>query len=254
MTRFQTKEEYEKWKAEKLKRSIEIQQAQKEAEGQILEELKEEDNLRGIWICPECLQTNDNSQLKCQCGYTPDEKYSEYLKGNVTSSEIYKVIEDAYYFNNDEKELSLINYLLKRFPNTIEAEKIKERMDNRSVQVICGHCGTNNIYNPKYYKKDKCIQCGDFLYQYISKIDSKKTHVRREKPWHLSPSDFTLGLIIVGIIFLISSITMDTTISTGFGDRIHNIGLLNKKLIFIIVSSLIVLIGVILHVFYSRKR
>lgn len=54
-------------------------------------------------------------------------------------------------------------------------------------------------------------------------------------------------LVIGGIIFLLISFTMETTIDTKMG-RVHNIGLLSKQQNCIIIASLIILIGVILSI------
>lgn len=62
--------------------------------------------------------------------------------------------------------------MIKRFPETEEARKIKERMDSSSETVTCGKCGATNIYNPKYYQKDKCEKCGEWLYQYTKAKDA----------------------------------------------------------------------------------
>lgn len=59
-------------------------------------------------------------------------------------------------------------------------------------------------------------------------------------------------LIIGGIIFLLISFAMETSVYTGHG-QVHNIGLLNERQNRIIVSSLIILIGVILSIFNKNQ-
>lgn len=209
MPKFENQEEYEKWKAEALKRSNEEKQAQEEAEKLRLEE---DERLSKLWICPECLNVNDNSLNKCQCGYVLDEKYSEYFKGNIKSTELYEIITDDD-LNDDDKEVFLSFYLIKRFPETKEAGNIKKWMDDDSKKVVCGKCGSSSIYEPKYYKKDKCEKCGDFLYQYI-KEDSNKSSFHKKPSFGLSsfyksPKHVSIVLAVTAIVlvFLFSPYT-----------------------------------------------
>lgn len=62
-------------------------------------------------------------------------------------------------------------------------------------------------------------------------------------------------LIVVGIIALVASLSMDTSVPSPEWrkGRIHNIGLLNEKQNYLIVSGLILLIGVILNISSRRK-
>jgi len=60
-------------------------------------------------------------------------------------------------------------------------------------------------------------------------------------------------LIVVGVIALIASLGMDTSVQTESGRRIHNIGLMNEKQNYLIASGLILLIGVILNLSNRRK-
>lgn len=168
MPEFKSKEEYEKWKAEKIKSNEEK-----------IQKIKEEERLRSFWVCPECLSSNNNSQLKCSCGYTAEKTLFQDYRGNLTSSELYKTILNEFDVFNDNKAIFLSHYLIRRFPETEEARKIKERMDSHSIEVVCGKCGSKNIYNPKYYQKEKCDKCGDWLHQYI-KSNVEKSEVHKE--------------------------------------------------------------------------
>lgn len=38
-----------------------------------------------------------------------------------------------------------------------------------------------------------------------------------------------ITLIVIGALVTINGCTMDTTVSTGFGQRVHNIGLMNEQ-------------------------
>lgn len=153
MPEFKTKEEYEKWKSEKIKSNE--KRAQK---------LEEEEKLRNIWICPECMSSNNKSQHNCQCGFTIDENTFQYFRGNLTPVELYKI-----RLNCSENSLPIMSqYLLKRFPDSEEAQQIKALIDSYSQEVICGKCGFKNVYNSKYLKKNKCDRCGEWLYQFAT--------------------------------------------------------------------------------------
>lgn len=147
MPEFKNKEEYLKWKATKLEES------QKEAA------------LSKTWICPECLSSNENTINKCNCGCVADEHIFSFLKGSITSHELYKIILNEFDLFNRKTAIYLSHYLIKRFPDTEEALKLKNQMDSASENVVCSRCGTKNIYNPEYYQKEKCDKCGELLRQ-----------------------------------------------------------------------------------------
>ncbi len=53
-------------------------------------------------------------------------------------------------------------------------------------------------------------------------------------------------ILVMGIFGLFFSLTMETSVPSATGNRIHNIGLLNERLIYLIISSLLTLIGTII--------
>jgi len=59
-------------------------------------------------------------------------------------------------------------------------------------------------------------------------------------------------LIIGGIVFLLYALGMKTTVWTELGS-VHNIGLLNERQNYVIISSLMILIGVILNITALNK-
>lgn len=65
--------------------------------------------------------------------------------------------------------------------------------------------------------------------------------------------EFGTLLIVIGVIGLLSSLNMNTSVSTSLGHDIENIGLLNKQQNFIIISGLIIVIGVLLKLFANNK-
>ena len=60
-------------------------------------------------------------------------------------------------------------------------------------------------------------------------------------------------LILVGIVALLASLGMNTSVPSAGGGRIHNIGLMNEKQNYLIVSGIVLLIGVLLNISNRRK-
>lgn len=204
MAEFKSKEEYEKWKAEKAKRNADK-----------LQKLKEEERLKNLWVCPSCLSANDNSQLKCNCGYSIDKTLPNYFSGYLTASELYKTIlkDNEFKLLNKTQAIELLHYLIKRFPETEEASKIKERMDSFSETVTCGKCGATNMYNPKYYQKEKCDKCGDWLHQYL-KDDKNDASTKKT----VAKAHSTIPTIL-GIVAILSYFLSETYRPSNFMER-----------------------------------
>lgn len=144
--------------------------------------MSQEASLQNIWICPKCLDQNQKSSLACNCGLAVNiADLSEY-SGTITAQGIYKEIKNYSFIAADRKVFILSCYLLKRFPSSPEAQKIKKTIDITSQETIdkflamldscvtkkevtCGKCGTLNIYKTQ---TQQCTTCGDWLYQYMS--------------------------------------------------------------------------------------
>jgi len=60
-------------------------------------------------------------------------------------------------------------------------------------------------------------------------------------------------LIAIGIVLLINGLTMDTTISTRFGD-VHNLGLLSKQQNYIFLGGILLIAGVITFAVQKSKQ
>lgn len=128
MPEFKTKEEYEKWKEE---RNIKRQ---------------EESRMGQIWICPECQSENDNSGLTCKCGFVADKSKFKYFRGDLTVEELNKEIHKMNTAQTEDLMLFLSRYLIKRFPNSNEAnfwtEYVqKPNLKEHSKKFICTSCG-----------------------------------------------------------------------------------------------------------------
>ena len=61
-------------------------------------------------------------------------------------------------------------------------------------------------------------------------------------------------LIVVGIIALASSLGMDTTVPSSGGGRVHNMGLMNDKQNYLIVSGIVLLSGIVLVSIPGRRN
>ena len=153
---------------------------------------QEDASLQNIWICPKCLDQNQKSSLVCNCGLTVNiDDLSEY-SGTITAQGIYKEIKNYSFIAADRKVFILSYYLIKRFPLSSEAQDLKLSIDITASDttekflnlldsyfqknnVTCGKCGTTNVYSDQ---TQKCITCGDWLYQYM---DSTKVAPREEE-------------------------------------------------------------------------
>jgi hypothetical protein len=106
---FANRAEYEKWKTE------------------VLDHLRmEEEEHRSIWVCPSCLSPLPLSHLRCQCGYAAEQSFLRYFRGDVTPSELYETVRNEFHGGYDEMALFLSRYLIKRFPEALEAKHLRE--------------------------------------------------------------------------------------------------------------------------------
>jgi ribosomal protein L37E len=115
----------------------------------------------------------------------------------------------------------------------------------------CPKCGA-----PNFNYKENCASCSSSLKDAIMITKFNKKSINKESNeedfvWDGYVKDYPLAkiLVIVGILGLLVSLSMETTI----GD-FYNIGLLNDKQNYIIISSFLILIGVILHIYNSNFK
>ena len=59
--------------------------------------------------------------------------------------------------------------------------------------------------------------------------------------------------LIIGLVSLVATLGMDTSVASGYG-RIHNIGLMNEKQNFLLVSVAMSIVGVVLLIFGYRNK
>jgi hypothetical protein len=61
-------------------------------------------------------------------------------------------------------------------------------------------------------------------------------------------------LIVIGVIGLLISLNMSTSVSTSLGHDVENIGLLQRQQNFIIISGFIIIVGVLLNLFAISRN
>lgn len=144
---------------------------------------QKEATLKNVWICPKCLFQNQKSILICNnCGLAVNQDDLSEYSGAITAQSLYKEIDNYSFISAERKVFILSCYLLKRFPASPEAQKLKQTIDITSQnttekflslldscvqrkEVTCGKCGTTNVYKNQ---TQQCITCGDWLYQYMT--------------------------------------------------------------------------------------
>ncbi|PQQ32828.1 hypothetical protein C6H64_01635 [Photorhabdus luminescens] len=65
---------------------------------------------------------------------------------------------------------------------------------------------------------------------------------------------FGVLILIVGIIAIFTAFNMDVSVSTGYGGRVNNIGLIAQRQNFILISCFVVFCGLIMILFGNRKK
>ncbi|WP_226890355.1 zinc ribbon domain-containing protein [Providencia alcalifaciens] len=60
-------------------------------------------------------------------------------------------------------------------------------------------------------------------------------------------------LLVVGIIAAFAAFNMDVSVSTSYGNRVNNIGLMAQRQNFVLISCFIMLCGLLMVIFGSRK-
>lgn len=117
MSEFTSRAEYEKWKAE------------------MLERLRKEEDLRNKWVCPQCLSSLPLSGLRCGCGYAAVQSLFPYLRVEITSSELYRIVRNEFHVGNHGTAVFLSSYLTKRFPEAEEARQVREYGEHRRGNI-----------------------------------------------------------------------------------------------------------------------
>ncbi len=108
MSEFVNRAEYEKWKTS------------------ILERLSSEEERRYKWVCPMCLSSLPLSRSNCGCGYEAGRSILRFLRGDVTSSDLYGAVRKEFHDGDHARALFLSSYLVRRFPDAEEAKHLRE--------------------------------------------------------------------------------------------------------------------------------
>lgn len=66
----------------------------------------------------------------------------------------------------------------------------------------------------------------------------------------------TVGKLLIGmgLLLLVYGLMMETSVSTGYGNRVVNIGLANDRLMFILIGGFVFVGGVILYGVFKAKQ
>lgn len=79
------------------------------------------------WICPECLNINYMHNLSCGCGFRSNEIEIKTYRADQTSADLYDTILFNKSMNYIDRAEYLSRYLQKRFPNSKEANLLREK-------------------------------------------------------------------------------------------------------------------------------
>ena len=64
----------------------------------------------------------------------------------------------------------------------------------------------------------------------------------------------SLGLVVLGLLLSLFALNMDTSVATETGQRVNNLGLMDQRRNYLIVSGFVVMAGVVLIGFASLQR
>ena len=152
---------------------------------------------QNVWICPKCFTNNIHTTLTCDCGLSIKQDDLEVYGSTITAEKLFKEVGNKSFIGAEEKAYILSHYLIKRFPTSPEAQKLKrtiditsqdttEKLDNiltsygqKKNEVTCGKCGTTTVYNKQ---NQKCAICGDWLYQHM--VSTKEAPREEDKAVH----------------------------------------------------------------------
>ena len=106
------------------------------------------------WICPACLRTNYMDNLSCGCGFRSNAADVETYSTKQTAAGLYESILFNKNMNYMDRAAFLSRYLLIRFPNSKEAEFIKQGVQSSTSSDkkkphnqlgVCQRCGQHRV-------------------------------------------------------------------------------------------------------------
>jgi len=116
--------------------------------------------------------------------------------------------------------------------------------------AACKECG--EIYGVLDLKNGVCKKCLGL------ESDNKNTNLNYvQGPISSeSPTSNKLGitLIVLGVVLGLVSIFFDTTVSTGMGSRVHNIGLISLQSNILIIAGLLLIVGTLITLFKPKNK
>jgi len=112
----------------------------------------------------------------------------------------------------------------------------------------CKVCG--EIYGVQDLESGICKKCIGENPEAVKKIEIENS---KEKIKTKSNNMLGIALIIVAILVGLYGIALDTTVDTGYGSRVHNIGLMGLQSNLLMAGGLLLLIGVLVLLLKSNK-
>jgi hypothetical protein len=109
------------------------------------------------WVCPKCLSEISTGLLTCSCGLSINEELADNFRTDITPDELLKEIDNYSFLGAKERATLLSYYLAKRFPQSIQAQKIDFDIDINSTSAI------DNYFRQKpqiYSNMVSCPDCG----------------------------------------------------------------------------------------------
>jgi hypothetical protein len=80
--------------------------------------------------------------------------------------------------------------------------------------------------------------------RWLAVQQSTENYAARITGWGMK--QWGVGVLILGLVGLLLSSCMDTSVETGYGDRVHNIGLIQEKQTYLILCAVVAVVGVLL--------
>jgi len=107
------------------------------------------------WICPKCLSEISTGLLTCSCGLSITEDLADNFRADITPDDLLKEIGNYSFLGAKERATLLSYYLVKRFPQSIQAKKIDIDIDINSASAI------NNYFRQRPQIHSNMISCPD---------------------------------------------------------------------------------------------
>jgi predicted Zn finger-like uncharacterized protein len=134
------------------------------------------------------------------------------------------------------------------------------------MEIVCKNCNTSYYISedkiPLETKTGKCKKCGTSITVLgknelngklvLEEMTTTKTEFEGTNKSIMKKSGFVLAFIAA--ICIVSAITMDTSVATGHGSRVNNIGLMNLQTNLLIGGGFAFISAIVLIIFSSKSE